>query len=180
MKNVVFITGNQHKADYLAKWLGLPVAHQKVELDEIQSLNLREIAEHKARQAFAVVGKPVLVEDVALTFDAMGQLPGPLIKWFLQELDVTGLAQLAAGLPSQAASASIVYALFDGRDMQFFEATVPGTIAAEARGTNGFGWGAVFIPEGNSKTYAEMTDNEARPFNMRAQAIDKLRAFLQG
>ena len=179
MKDVVFITGNQHKADYLAKWLGLPLAHQKVELTEIQSLDLHAIAEHKARQAYAVVGKPVLVEDVALTFDAMGRLPGPLIKWFLEELDVGGLAQLAASLPSQAASASIVYALFDGQEVRFFEATVPGNIAPEPRGTHGFGWGGIFIPEGSTKTYAEMTDDEVRPFNMRAQAIDKLRTFLQ-
>ena len=43
MKDVVFITGNQTKADYLAKFLGHPVEHMKVELDEIQSLDFKEV-----------------------------------------------------------------------------------------------------------------------------------------
>ena len=46
MKHVTFITGNQAKADYLAKHLGFSVQHHKLDLDEIQSLDLREIVEH--------------------------------------------------------------------------------------------------------------------------------------
>jgi inosine/xanthosine triphosphate pyrophosphatase family protein len=64
MQTIIFITGNQKKADYLAKYLGLSIEHEKIDLDEIQSLDLREIVEHKVKQAYAKVGKPVLVEDV--------------------------------------------------------------------------------------------------------------------
>jgi inosine/xanthosine triphosphate pyrophosphatase family protein len=59
MTTITFITGNQNKADYLAKYLDHPVSHQKVELDEIQSLDLQTIVEHKVRQAYEVVKKPV-------------------------------------------------------------------------------------------------------------------------
>ena len=52
MKDITFVTGNQKKADYLAKYLGFPVKHQKLDLDEIQSLDLKQIVEHKVRQAF--------------------------------------------------------------------------------------------------------------------------------
>ena len=82
MTKVTFITGNPKKAEFLAKYLGLVVAHQKIDLDEIQSLDLRAIAGHKARQAFEVIGSPVLVEDVGLTFKSLGNLPGSFIKWF--------------------------------------------------------------------------------------------------
>ena len=58
MKEVTFITGNQKKADYLAKYLGFPVKHHKLDLDEIQSLDLREIVEHKMRQAYEAVKGP--------------------------------------------------------------------------------------------------------------------------
>ena len=75
MHSITFITGNQKKADYLAKYLGLEVLHEKVDLDELQSLDLREIVEHKVRQAYKKVGKPVIVEDVSLTFTALGRLP---------------------------------------------------------------------------------------------------------
>lgn len=82
MKAVTFITGNQHKADYLSHILGVPLRHQAVDLTEIQSTSLEEIVEHKVRQAYMVARCPVLVEDVALGFTALGGLPGPFIKFF--------------------------------------------------------------------------------------------------
>ncbi|HSX17571.1 MAG TPA: non-canonical purine NTP pyrophosphatase [Patescibacteria group bacterium] len=178
MKNVIFITGNQGKADQLAKWLGLPIEHRKLDLDEIQSLDLREVVEHKVRQAYALAQQPVLVEDVSVTFTAMGRLPGTLIKWFLEELGNDGLCRLAGRLEHPGAVASICYAYFDGQEVRFFEHHVPGTIAPEPRG-DAFGWNPSFIPDGATKTYAEMSDTEVRPFSMRAQAIDKMKVFLQ-
>ena len=178
MKDLVFITGNQHKADYLAKWLGMPVEHQKVDLDEIQSLDAREVAEHKVRQAYERVQRPVLIEDVALTFTGLGRLPGTFIKWFLEELTVDGLCKLADGLSTREAVASITYALFDGTEVRYFEASVKGVITSEPRGDSGFGWNAIFLPDGSDKTYAEMTDEELKPFSHRAKAIDKLREYL--
>ena len=82
MIDVTFITGNQAKADFLAKHLGYPIKHKKLDLDEIQSLNLKEIAEHKARQAYGEIKSPVLIEDAGLFIKALGGLPGPFIKWF--------------------------------------------------------------------------------------------------
>lgn len=75
MKPITFITGNPKKAEYLAKYLGFPVEHEKIDLDEIQSLDLREIVEHKVRQAYAQVRQPVLVEDVSLEFSCLGRIP---------------------------------------------------------------------------------------------------------
>jgi Ham1 family protein len=74
MKTITFITGNQHKADALARVLGLPLAHRAVDLMEIQSTSLEEVVEHKVRQAYMVAKCPVLVEDVALEFTALGGL----------------------------------------------------------------------------------------------------------
>lgn len=178
MADFVFITGNQHKADYLAKWLGMPIEHEKIDLEEIQSLDPQAVGEDKARRAFEMLGRPVLVEDTSLTFTAMGQLPGTFIKWFLQELGADGLCKLADGLPDRGAEASIMYCLYDGKQMHHFARTVAGRIAPEPRGTYGFGWNAVFMPNGTDKTYAEMTDDELKPFSCRAQAIEDLRAFL--
>lgn len=178
MNNLVFITGNQHKADYLAKWLGMPIAHQKVDLEEIQSLDLRKVVEDKARRAYDAVQKPVLVEDVALKFTAMGRLPGTFIKWFLEELDLDGLCQLAGRLEHASAECAISYALFDGATTRFFEASQQGSIAETPRGSGGFGWNAIFMPKGSQQTYAEMDEATFHNWNIRAQAIEKLRTYL--
>jgi inosine triphosphate pyrophosphatase len=184
MKDLIFITGNQHKADYLAKWLGMPVGHRKVDLDEIQSLDLREVVEYKAKQAYGIVGSPVLVEDVALTFHGMGRLPGPLIKWFLEELGTERLCALGKSLEDKSATASILYGLYDGKELLTFDGAMHGRIAPEVRSTEGLdwknslSWNSIFIPDGSNKTYAEMTDEELKPFSHRAIAIEKLKAYL--
>src|SRR5688572_11256576 len=97
ISSLTFITGNPAKAEQLRRHLEYPVEHQKLDLHEIQSLDLREIVEHKAKDAFRQVGKPVLVEDTSLIFHALGRLPGPLIRWFLEELGNPGLCKLLDG-----------------------------------------------------------------------------------
>lgn len=185
MKDLTFITGNQHKADYLAKWLGVPVPHRKLDLDELQSLDLAEVVEHKVRQAYDITKSPVLVEDVALTFTAMGRLPGTFIKWFLEEIGTAGLCKIADTLDSRDAVASIKYALYDGRELHIFDGEVHGTIASESREKTAHNdwktsksWNNIFIPDGSNKVYAEMTDEELQPFSHRYQAIQKLKTFL--
>jgi non-canonical purine NTP pyrophosphatase (RdgB/HAM1 family) len=179
MREFTFITGNQHKADHLAKWLGMPINHHKVDLDEIQSLDPHEVAEHKVRQAYEILKVPTLVEDVSLTFEAMGRLPGTYIKWFIEELGVDGLCKLADGLEHRKANARVLYALYDGSEVHYFENVVKGEIAPEPRGAHGFGWDPVFIPEGLDRTYAEIEVGEdLRPYSVRAKAVEKLREYL--
>lgn len=91
---LTFITGNPAKAEQLSGHLEFPVEHKKLDIPEVQSLDLKEIAEYKAREAYQQVQRPVLVEDTSLIFNALGNLPGPLIKWFLEELDNEGLCRL--------------------------------------------------------------------------------------
>lgn len=94
MQSITFITGNQKKADYLARYLGFPIEHIKLDLDEIQSLDLDEIVEHKVKQAYEKIKKPVLVEDASLEFMALGRLPGPFIKFFIEEMGLDKLCTL--------------------------------------------------------------------------------------
>lgn len=175
----VFITGNQKKAEYLAKWLGIELEHRSVDQDEIQSLDLETVVEHKARQAYKLVGGPVLVEDVSLTFTAMGHLPGTFVKWFIQEIGLEGLCALAQSLPRQDAEAAILYGLFDGTSMHYFEARQKGSISPEPRGDAGFGWNPIFIPDGTDLTYGEMDEPTFATWNIRAHAVAKIRDFLE-
>ncbi len=178
MDRLTFITGNAAKAEQLAYHLEIPVDHQKVDLPEIQSLDLREIVEHKARGAYAIIGKPVLVEDTALTFHALGRLPGPLIKWFLTELDNPGLARLLDGYEDRSATAEVLFGLYDGQELKTFRGHMAGRVADQARGERGFGWDPIFVPEGHEKTWGEMTMEEQKATSMRRIALKKLEAEL--
>lgn len=185
MDQLVFITGNQAKAQYLAKWLGHDVPHQKLDLDELQSLDPIEVITHKAQAAYTLVGKPVLVEDTSLSFNALGgRLPGTLIKWFLEEIGNDGLIKLLAEFDDRTATASLVYGLYDGTELRTFEGDQQGTIVTTLPELAGDGWhggkswNSIFTPDGADKTFAEMTDEELMPFSHRARAIEKLRAFL--
>jgi non-canonical purine NTP pyrophosphatase (RdgB/HAM1 family) len=178
---ITFITGNQHKADFLAKWLGHPIQHRKLDLDELQSLDLHAVVEHKARQAYAILKRPVLVEDASLTFPAMGRLPGTFIKWFIEELGYDGLLKLANSLSSPEAVGRVCYAVCDGDEVKIFEGEMCGRIATEARGSGGFGFDPIFINEGYNITRAEMADQDDSLYaqtSYRTQAMAKLKKYL--
>jgi non-canonical purine NTP pyrophosphatase (RdgB/HAM1 family) len=179
MKELTFITGNQNKANFLAKYLGRPVAIHKLDLEEIQSLEVHEVVEHKARQAYEILKQPVLVEDANLTFTAMGRLPGTFIRWFIEEIGYDGLLRLANSLPDQTAYGNVSYGLYNGGgEVHFFDGEMHGRIAPEPRGSGGFGFDPIFINDGFDKTRAEMNEDEYAQTSYRTPAMDKLRAFL--
>lgn len=66
---------------------------QEVDLDELQG-PAETICKAKCRAAASVVGGPVLVEDTSLCFSALGDLPGPYIKWFLKNIGPEGLHKM--------------------------------------------------------------------------------------
>jgi non-canonical purine NTP pyrophosphatase (RdgB/HAM1 family) len=110
----------------------------------------------------------VLVEDISLRFDALGQLPGPFIKWFLESLGLDGVAKLLD--KNRKATAEITFAYFDGELLKFFDGQVRGSIADKPRGKD-FGWNPLFIPEGADKTYAEMDKAQTLQFSLRTTTV---------
>ncbi|HRH32803.1 MAG TPA: non-canonical purine NTP pyrophosphatase [bacterium] len=177
MKDITFITGNQYKADYLAKYLGLPVKHVKLDLDEIQSLDLKEIVEHKVRQAFDKLKMPVIVEDVSLEFEALGSLPGPFIKFFVENVPFEIICNMVNG-QSRKATARCVFGYYDGEHLELFEGKLNGEIALAPAGENGFGWDRVFIPEGYSVTRAELNEEDNKKTYTQIKPFQKIKDFL--
>ncbi|QJU11409.1 non-canonical purine NTP pyrophosphatase [Candidatus Saccharibacteria bacterium oral taxon 488] len=180
MKAVTFITSNQHKADALARVLGLPLAHQAVDLMEIQSTSLEEIVEHKVRQAYVVAKCPVLVEDVALEFTALGGLPGPFIKFFVEAPNgLENLCRILDSFDDRSAVAACVFGYCDGEQVRLFRAELGGVIAKHPAGNGGFGWDKIFCPDGyGGKTRAELTPDEDAETYRLFKPIDAVRQFL--
>jgi len=179
MKELIFVTGNAGKAKYLADFFDMPVENKKFDLPEIQSLSLREVVEDKARRAFEEAGKPVLIEDVSVVFHALGELPGPLIKWFVHSLGNEGMCKLLDGYKDRSATATVEFAYCDESGVKVFSGSMNGTIAEHPKGERGFGWDPIFIPDGCDKTRGEMNEEEWVETGMRKIALEKLKKFLE-
>ncbi len=179
MNKLTFITGNAGKAKYLSDYFHIPVDHKKLGLVEIQSLDLKEIVEDKARRAYEVMKSPVIVEDVSLIFNGIKKLPGPLIKWFLETLGNDGLIRLVNSLDSRDAFAEVEFAICDENGVHTFAGSMEGTISDSPKGDMGFGWDPIFIPKGYSKTWAEMSDYEKHATSMRKIALEKMSEYLK-
>jgi non-canonical purine NTP pyrophosphatase (RdgB/HAM1 family) len=179
MKSLTFITGNAKKTEELSRYLSFPVAHTKLDIPEIQSLDLGEVATKKAKTAFGILGTPVLVEDTALTFEALNGLPGTLIKWFFESIGNEGLTKLLAGYDNRTAIAETCFALCDEKGVHLFTGTRKGSVSDSPRGDTDFGWNPIFIPEGAEVTWAEMDFDEQSKTSMRKLAIEKLQVYLE-
>jgi inosine triphosphate pyrophosphatase len=175
---VTFITGNPNKAEYLSRNLGIGIAHQKLDLHELQSLDIAEVVTAKAKAAYQQTGSTVLVEDVGMRFHALGRLPGTLIKWFEAELGLERLCRLLDPFTDRSATGEVMYCLYDGKQSKLFHGEINGHIADHPKGEGGFGFDAIFIHDGHDRTRAELPQEEQDMLSYRHQALVELRRFL--
>lgn len=176
--SITFVTGNQKKVEWMQKFLTVPLEHAKVDLPELQSLDIREVVTHKAQEAYRQLQRPIIVEDTALVFLAFGQLPGPLVKWFLTQIGNEGMCRMLHGETDRRGVAQVCYAIYDGEHMELFYNERTGIIPEEPRGDLGFGWDPIFIPDGQPKTWGEMTEAEQRATLLRRPPLEKIQAYL--
>jgi len=179
MKDVIFVTGNMHKAKYFSEMVGMNIPHKKIDVDEIQSLDVREVVARKAKQAYDQIQQPVIVEDTKLVFNAMGMLPGPLIKFFFEELEPEGLCRILDGYSDRTATIGAAIAYYDGEHLEIFESELPGEIAKKPVVDSGFGWNKVFIPKGAREALGSMNDEEFNKWYRKVKPYDQIRKFLE-
>lgn len=178
-RQITFITGNASKARQLSQYLGLSILHKKINLIEIQSLDLSEVIKHKAIEAYRQIMSPVIVDDVSLVINSLGELPGPFIKYFLSELGSKKICQIVSGLEGNSAIAQVSIGYHDGTEASIFTGIIEGSIAKSPIGSNGFGWDEIFIPKGYTKTRGEMNDEDYDITSPRRMALEKLNKFLK-
>ena len=114
-----------------------------------------------------------------MCFNALGGLPGPYIKWFLDKCGHDGLNRMLAGFDDKTAYAqcTFTFSAGPGAEPQVFEGRCAGSIVP-ARGPTNFGWDPVFQPEGFAETFAEMSKEVKNSISHRSRSIAKLKTFL--
>jgi len=173
---MILVTGNKNKIKEFEHILGFQIENINLELEEIQSIDVEEVARHKARDAYNILKKPVIVEDTGIYFEELNGLPGALIKFFVKNLSLEKMCSLIKENRKAKAIACIVF--FDGEEEIIVKGETKGEIARQPRGNNGFGWDPIFVPEGYDKTFAELTSEEKQSKFMRQEAIAQLKEKL--
>ncbi|XP_064415972.1 inosine triphosphate pyrophosphatase isoform X2 [Latimeria chalumnae] len=178
-RTVVFVTGNAKKLEEVVQILGdrfpCKLVAKKIDLLEFQG-EPDEISIYKCREAARQIQGPVIVEDTCLCFNALGGLPGPYIKWFLEKLKPEGLYKLLAGFEDKSAYALCTFAFSTGNPedpVQLFKGKTLGRIV-EPRGPRDFGWDPCFQPDSFDQTYAEMPKEMKNSISHRYQALKKM------
>lgn len=166
----IFVSGNENKAHEFSEILGIKLEMRKIELDEIQSIDVMMVTEHKLLEAYNKVKQPVIIEDTGLHIGFINEFPGALVKHYFKCMKSEGIAMAHGTSPATAVT---VIGYHNGSQMYFFEGAVKGNIASHARGENGFGWDNIFIPTGYDKTFAQMTAEEKNACSMRKIALVK-------
>jgi XTP/dITP diphosphohydrolase len=137
----------------------------------------------KARFAFERTGLPCIADDSGLEVTALTGAPGVHSARYAGEAkdDAANMAKLLSemeGMVDRTARFRTVVAFIDGQGEYTFEGEVRGTITTEPRGTNGFGYDPVFLPEMSDLTFAELDAKRKNAISHRGQAVWKLARFL--
>ena len=176
---VKFVTGNENKLREAREILGMEIeAADAGELPELQTISVEEVIRHKAEEAYKILGAPLIVEDSGLVFTAWNGLPGALVKWFEKSVGNEGLLKMMGTESDRRAVAQCYIALHDGRSVQIVKGEIPGIISDSVRGSGGFGWDKIFMPEGHDRTFAEMSAEEKNSMSHRKIAFENLKPIL--
>lgn len=186
---LVFASNNEHKIKEIKSLLGdsfrllsLHDINISEDIPEEESL-IEGNALAKARYVYNASGLNVFADDTGLEIAALDGLPGVHSARFAGEdkdssENIKKVLYMLDTNENREARFRTVIALILDKKEYLFEGIVNGKIIYEKRGTMGFGYDPIFVPEGNHFTFAEMDLTEKNTISHRAQAFNKLKEFL--
>lgn len=189
-KELVFASGNQYKIGELRKilpghfrLLSLIDLLYHEDLEETQA-TFKGNAWQKAEFIYQKFGKNCFADDSGLEVDILSGAPGVYSARYAGEEkidrnNVKKLLQDLEGKTNRKANFRTVICLVLNGNTHFFEGVIHGQIDFSTKGENGFGYDPIFIPDGYSKTFAEMNPDEKNAISHRALAVRKLVDFLK-
>lgn len=187
---VVLASRNAHKIEEMARILDDAGLHVEVvgidAFDDVPEVPETEDSFEgnallKARAVCAATGTPAVSDDSGLCVDALNGMPGVLsARWSGGAGDVANLELVLAQLadtPDERLGAqfrcAVALVLPDGREA-VVHGEMRGRLVREPRGTNGFGYDPIFVPDGEGRTSAEMSSPEKDAISHRGNALRAL------
>jgi XTP/dITP diphosphohydrolase len=147
-------------------------------------LTLEENSTHKAAFIFNLLKKDCFSEDTGLEVDVLNGEPGVKSARYAGEdrsfeKNIEKLLNNLIGKPNRKARFRTVFTLILNGQQYQFEGICAGLILEKSSGNGGFGYDPVFLPEGASKTFGEMSMAEKNQFSHRKKALEKMIRFLE-
>ncbi len=190
LPSIVFATNNAHKLEEIREIMGhafriLSLADIDCHDDIPETADTLEgNALIKARWVKERYGYDCFADDTGLEVTALGGGPGVHTARYAYpdrhdpEANTAKLLNALKAADDRSAQFRTVIALIKDGEEHLFEGIVRGTIATEKRGTEGFGYDPVFVPEDKGLTFAELGVAVKNTLSHRARAVAKLVAFL--
>lgn len=186
---LIFATQNNHKRDEVQAILG-----GAIEIVSLKELNfseelpethftLEDNALEKAQFIHEKFALDCFSEDAGLEIEALNGEPGVFSARYAgagrsSKDNINLVLEKMSGIGNRNASFRAVICLILENKPYYFHGKVKGTITKQERGVTGFGYDPVFLPEGFSKTFAEMTAMEKNAISHRRMAIEAMSRFL--
>lgn len=181
-REIVIATSNKHKVAEISAVLSdcnISLVQSDAPKLEVQASDICEVAGLAALQAYMIIHKPVIVEDAGLFIEYLRGFPGPYSSYVFETIGLKGILKLLEGTSNRRALFRSCIALATSKGVYYFRGEVRGNIAYEPRGSKGFGYDPIFIPEGVDRTFGEMSLEEKNMYSHRAKAARKLCSWLE-
>lgn len=192
---LIFASNNQHKVEELKVFAGNESDNYRIEIVSLKEAGididipephatLEENASEKSWTIYKLTGCDCFSEDTGLEIEALNGEPGVKSARYASEersfkdnIDKV-LQKLANKTNRRARFRAVISLIIDGKETRF-QGICNGKIIDTPRGTEGFGYDPIFIPDGSDRSFAEMPVEEKNQFNHRTKAAAKLVAYLQ-
>lgn len=182
MKQIRFLSNNGYKikeAIEILKPLDVEIIPIERKIEELQTDDVRHLVEEKALNAFRSIGRPLFVEHTGLFVEKLNKLPGGLTQVFWDKLQAEKFAELFGGdIGESKAEAITTICYIDGKDFNVFSGEINGSISSNPKGNRDFQWDCIFVPDGETETFAEMGTRK-NDISMRKIALQEFADFLK-
>ena len=189
MHTIIFATNNEHKIKEIQSLVGsdftiitLEQAGIDIDIPEPHD-TLQENAYEKAITIENITKQNCFSEDTGLEIEALNGEPGVKSARYAGgdrnfQANIDKVLEKLNGSTHRKAQFRTVICLLWNKEVFYFEGICKGRIAETMHGGEGFGYDPIFIPEGASKSFAEMTMEEKNKFSHRQKAVTQLFTFL--
>jgi XTP/dITP diphosphohydrolase len=184
MKDLYFITSNKGKFDEVANKLivaDIKVIQKNLGYPEVQANSLEDVVNFGVNYIIERFQKPFIIEDAGIFIRNLNDFPGVYSADVFYKIGCKGILKLLEDEKKdrEACFKSVIAYVNSDRQIHIFTGECIGIIGFEEIGSNGFGYDPIFIPQGENKTFAQMTVEEKNRYSHRGDAFNKLLNLLK-